>query len=93
MYYIILFLGVLTFLAVVAWLDPSRRPVPARGVKLVRPATVRSSRTVPAIAPVPEPAPGSFAALLKGERKEDKPCITPIDCVMEKRCAGHCGHR
>jgi len=32
--------------------------------------------------------------LLKGERKnEEQPCLTPIDCVLEKRCAGHCGCR
>ncbi|HWI81994.1 hypothetical protein [Ramlibacter sp.] len=31
--------------------------------------------------------------VLQGERKEEKPCITPIDCVMANRCAGHCGCR
>jgi hypothetical protein len=31
--------------------------------------------------------------LLEGERKEDKPCLTPIDCVEANRCAGHCGTR
>jgi hypothetical protein len=30
---------------------------------------------------------------LEGERHEDKPCLTPIDCVLERRCAGHCGCR
>jgi hypothetical protein len=30
---------------------------------------------------------------LVGERHEDKPCLTPIDCVLDKRCAGHCGWR
>jgi hypothetical protein len=30
---------------------------------------------------------------LTGQRNEDKPCLTPIDCVMAKRCAGHCGCR
>jgi len=33
------------------------------------------------------------ASELDGVRKEDKPCLTPIDCVMEKRCHGHCGCR
>lgn len=31
------------------------------------------------------------AEVLKGARKEEKPCLTPIDCVLERRCAGHCG--
>lgn len=32
--------------------------------------------------------------LLKGARKhEEQPCLTPIDCVLENRCAGHCGCR
>lgn len=30
---------------------------------------------------------------LEGERHEDRPCLTPIECVLEKRCAGHCGCR
>lgn len=30
---------------------------------------------------------------LYGEAKEEQPCLTPIDCVLEKRCAGHCGCR
>lgn len=30
---------------------------------------------------------------LEGERHEDRPCLTPIDCVLQKRCAGHCGCR
>lgn len=29
--------------------------------------------------------------VLQGQRKEDKPCLTPIDCVVANRCAGHCG--
>jgi len=34
------------------------------------------------------------AEVLKGERKnEEQPCLTPIDCVLENRCAGHCGCR
>lgn len=32
--------------------------------------------------------------LLKGERRnEEQPCLTPIDCVLENHCAGHCGCR
>lgn len=34
------------------------------------------------------------AELLNGERKnEEQPCLTPIDCVLENHCAGHCGCR
>jgi hypothetical protein len=73
--YIILFIGVLSFLALVAWLQPARRPLGAAG---------------PEVAHAPE---SLVARLLKGERKEDKPCITPIDCVQAKRCAGYCGCR
>lgn len=30
--------------------------------------------------------------LLAGERKnEEQPCLTPIDCVLENHCSGHCG--
>ena len=83
MYYIILFLGVLSLLALAAWLDPSRLHMFARAGQ---------RGTGPAAQAVP--AAGSFAAqLLKGERREDKPCLTPIDCVRDKRCAGHCGCR
>lgn len=34
------------------------------------------------------------ADLFRGERRnEEQPCLTPIDCVLENRCAGHCGCR
>jgi hypothetical protein len=78
MYYVILFIGVLSFLALVAWLQPSRRKMltlAGQGDQAV------------------DRAGDLVARLLKGERKEDKPCITPIDCVRTKRCAGHCGCR
>lgn len=78
MYYVILLVGVLSFLTLVAWLEPSRR-------RVLTPAG-QDDQAVN--------GPGDFVArLLKGERKEDKPCITPIDCVSAKRCAGHCGCR
>lgn len=77
MYYVILFIGVLSFLALVAWLQPSRRKVTL---------SVQRDQAVDVA--------GDFVArLLKGERKEDKPCLTPIDCVKNKRCDGHCGTR
>ena len=32
--------------------------------------------------------------LMEGGRKnEEQPCLTPIDCVKEDHCAGHCGCR
>jgi len=83
MYYIILFLGVLSLLAMAAWLDPWRRPMFAREE---RRGTGPGAQAVHAA--------GDLAArLLKGERNEDRPCLTPIDCVRTKRCAGHCGCR
>jgi hypothetical protein len=83
MYYVILFIGVMFFLAVAASLDPSRRKTLAlaggRGMRQVDQGVDAASDFV--------------ARLLKGERKEDMPCLTPIDCVRTKRCDGHCGCR
>lgn len=82
MYYVILFIGVLSLLALAAWLDPSRRKT------LTLAAQRGMGQSDQAV------AAGDFVArLLKGERREDKPCLTPIDCVRTKRCAGHCGCR
>ena len=81
MYYIILFVGVLSFLAAAAWLDASRR----------RLARADSHGAWHGAQAAPAAAGGGIAQLLKGERQEDKPCLTPIDCVSTKRCAGHCG--
>lgn len=78
MYYIILFVGVLSFLGLVAWLAPARR---ARA----------GSRATGPHDQAGHAAASLTAQLLRGERNEDKPCLTPIDCVRTKRCAGHCG--
>lgn len=78
MYYVILLVGVLSFLTLVAWLEPSRRRLLTQSGQADQPAGGASD---------------FVARLLKGERKEDKPCLTPIDCVSAKRCAGHCGCR
>jgi hypothetical protein len=83
MYYVILFIGVLSILALVAWFDPSQR-------KLL---TLATQRGMDQGDQAVDRASDFVARLLKGERKEDKPCITPIDCVRTKRCAGHCGCR
>ena len=83
MYYIILFIGVLSFLSLVAWLQPAHRPLLAAG---------GSSRHSDGTRAGAAGAGSLIAQLLKGERKEDKPCITPIDCVRAKRCNGNCGY-
>lgn len=83
MYYIILFVGVLSFLAAAAWLDASRR-------KLARAGSHGMWHGAQG-APAGGAGAGGIAQLLKGERQEDKPCLTPIDCVSTRRCAGHCG--
>jgi len=86
MYYLILLFCVICFFTVLAWRDP------AGALGFPRMATrsgAGGSPVVPAAT-----APGSvFARLLKGEWKEDKPCLTPIDCVRNVRCDGHCGCR
>lgn len=85
MYYIILFLGVISSLALVAWLHSPQRQLLARATALAAQGG-HGSRAVQDT--------GNFTArLLRGERNEDKPCLTPIDCVRERRCAGHCGCR
>jgi hypothetical protein len=82
MYYFLLFFGVIAFLSLVAWRSPSPGFVLARQVGTPGQGT-----------PVVDAAGGFVARLLKGERKLDAPCLTPIDCVQEGRCAGHCGRR
>jgi hypothetical protein len=78
------FVGVMLLLTLVAWADPTERGIQARARALrERAASGGASLSM-----------GSLTAqLLKGERKIEKPCLTPIDCVMENRCAGHCGCR
>lgn len=83
MYYIILFAGVISFLAAAAWLDNSRRQLARAGSR----GAWHGAQAAPAA------AAAGIAELLKGERQEDKPCLTPIDCVSTRVCAGHCGSR
>ena len=79
MFYLVLLAVVILGLSVVAWRFPSHR-------KVLAPI---------AAAPAAVAAPGSpgeiFARLAKGQRKIDEPCLTPIDCVLDDRCDGHCG--
>ncbi len=82
MYYFLLFFGVIAFLSFVALVTRRRAHARQAAAIPVRP-TERRAET-----------PGDiFARLVQGERKEDKPCVTPIDCVLEDKCAGHCGCR
>lgn len=83
MYYIILFIGVISFLAAAARLDASRRKLARAGSH----GAWHGAHGAPAA------VGGGLARLLKGERREDKPCLTPIDCVSTRTCAGHCGCR
>lgn len=82
MYFLVLFVGVFLFLSFVAWRSPW-------------PVYAGHPRTRPQGGGQPDAAPrqagNSFESLLKAERKEDMPCLTPIDCVQSGKCAGHCG--
>ncbi|HWI84676.1 hypothetical protein [Ramlibacter sp.] len=98
MFYLVLLVAVITFLSVVAWFDPSqRRKLSVAGAAQGdhRGALAESIAAVAAATLSRFGAHGSLlrvpATALRGERKEDRPCLTPIDCVMDKRCAGHCG--
>lgn len=86
MYYFILFLAVLSLFALAAWFDPSQARRLARATQLARHGTGQGARAV-------QPDSSLAARLLQGDRKEDKPCLTPVDCVAERRCAGQCGCR
>lgn len=84
--FLYVFAGVMLLLTLVAWFDPAERRLLARAVALRdQPAGAGGSAAL---------SVGSLTArLLKGDRKIEKPCLTPIDCVLENRCAGHCGCR
>lgn len=79
--FVSVFIGVMLFLTLVAWFDPAERRVLAGGRR--RHADADAGAAIASLT----------ARLLKGERKIEKPCLTPIDCVAENRCAGHCGCR
>lgn len=74
---LLLFLVFALLLAALAWRWLSQRRAP-----------------LPGAAPVGlgDPAAGDPVARLLDGPKEDKPCLTPIDCVQAGRCAGRCGH-
>lgn len=84
MYYFILFFGVISLLSLVAWVAPSRPMVKFQGAC--------HSRDTGRAHPSGERAEASGGGLLQWKRKEDKPCLTVIECVQDGKCAGHCGH-
>lgn len=101
MSYFVLLAAVLLFLSLVSLFDPSGRRM--RGLQR-QPARLASSRlqdNVDLIAAEMQRRYGGRhgdllrvpAGALHGERKEEQPCLTPIECVQDKRCDGHCGCR
>lgn len=86
MYYVLLLVSVMSFLSFVAWRYPSQAQRFARQAGLTLQRTGKTERPA-------ETRSDFVARLLKGERKEDRPCLTPVDCVKSGRCAGHCGCR
>lgn len=94
MYYIILLIGVMSFLSLVSWRFPHRavyagatpqRRVPADGAPLASGGKV----VEPALSD--EAITERVANALRGEWTEERPCLTPIDCVLDHKCDGHCG--
>jgi hypothetical protein len=99
MSYFVLLAAVLLFLSLVSVLDPSgrrmrgMRPQPAPGAEPVL------QRNVELIAAEMQRRYGGRdgdllrvpAAALHGARKEEQPCLTPIECVQDRHCDGHCG--
>ena len=83
MYFVMLFVIVFLFLTVMAWRFPVLWPASASHARASAQGTGQGNA-------VPR-ADNVFARLLKGEHKEDEPCLTPIDCVQSGKCAGHCG--
>lgn len=84
MYYFFLFFGVISVLTFVAWRTPAPWPAMVRD-------TGRTGRGTGRSVVAAETAGDLVSRLLQGERKEDKPCLTPVDCVQANRCAGNCG--
>lgn len=99
MSYFVLLAAVLLFLSLVSAVDPSGRRM--RRVQR-QPAPLASSLAqdnAELIAAEMQRRYGSRhgdllrvpAGALHGERKEEQPCLTPIECVQDRRCDGHCG--
>ena len=82
MYYILLGVGVFSLLTLAAWIAPTPQPF---AIAPRRPAQGSGTQALGAA--------GDFVARLLQGKREDKPCITPVDCVRTGKCAGHCGWR
>jgi hypothetical protein len=99
MSYFVLLAAVLLFLSLVSLLDPSGRRMRAMQRQPVRHAESALQKNVDVIAAEMRRRYGSRhgellrvpAGALHGERRQEQPCLTPIDCVQDKRCDGHCG--
>jgi len=84
MYYFILFFGVIALLSLVAFAAPSRPMVAFQGIG--------PGRNTGRAHPGGERPGAAGGGMLQWKRKEDKPCLTVIECVQDGKCAGHCGH-
>jgi hypothetical protein len=84
MIYFALLFGVIAVLSMVAWLQPRRR------LAVLRAAAWAGQGATPA-APADDGTSALVARVLRGERRQDMPCVTPIDCVEQNHCDGHCG--
>ena len=81
MYYLMLLVGVFAFLSLLALSFPAQ---PGEGALAPWPPR-RDKEGGAGVA--------DFAVRFFGARTEDKPCLTPIECVQSGRCAGNCGWR
>ena len=81
MFYIVLFIGVITLLSLMAWRLP------------VQPQALGIEPWPPRKGAGDSAAPGDLVARLLRGAREEKPCLSPVDCVRSGRCAGHCGWR
>ena len=82
MYYLLLATTVFCFLTLAAFLAPSPRPFATAPWGPAQGGGAQALGTA-----------GDFVARLLQGKREDKPCVTPIDCVRTGKCAGHCGWR
>jgi hypothetical protein len=84
MYFVVLFVVVFLFLTFMAWRFPMHWPSSMAYAGAGRHGASQGN-------PAPRSTDNVFARMLKGEHKEEEPCLTPIDCVQSGKCAGHCG--
>lgn len=92
MYYIILLIGVMSILAFVSWRFAHRAAF-ASATPLQHVAHDAAPSTGGGAQPVlsEEAITERVANALRGHWTEERPCLTPIDCVADHECDGHCG--